>query len=71
MEGDDEFNTKIFRDINEVKNIRLDTSVANDNHFAAGNKLGIIDRLVRTLKENISKYRDSADDRGSHHRVKP
>jgi hypothetical protein len=66
VEGDDEFNSKAFRDINEAKNIRLDTSVANDNHFAAGNKLGIIDRLVRTLKENISKYRDSVDDRGNY-----
>lgn len=65
IEGDDEFNTKAFREINEAKEIRLDTSVANDNHFAGGNKLGIIDRLVRTIKENVSKYRDTADDRGS------
>jgi hypothetical protein len=65
IEGDDEFNTKAFREINESKEIRLDTSVANDNHFASGNKLGIIDRLVRTIKENVSKYRDTADDRGS------
>lgn len=65
MEGDDEFNTKMFRDINEAKNIRLDTSVANNNHFAEGNKLGIIDRLVRTLKTSISQYRDVADNRGA------
>jgi hypothetical protein len=30
---------------------RLDTSVASEEHISDGNKLGIIDRLVRTLRE--------------------
>ena len=34
------------------------TSVTKDNHFTTGNKL---DRLTRTLKENIRKYRTSTD----------
>ncbi len=39
-------------------NIRLDTSVAKEEHISNGNKLGIKDRLVRTLKELIEKYFD-------------
>ncbi len=38
--------------------IRLDTSVAKEEHISNGNKLGIIDRLVRTLRELIEKYFD-------------
>jgi hypothetical protein len=65
IEGDDEFNNKTFRGINEAKDIRLDTSVSAENHFTSGNKLGIIDRLTRTLKESMDKYRNSVEDRGS------
>ena len=39
-------------------NIRLDTSVAKQEHISGGNKLGIIDRLVRTLRELIERYYD-------------
>ena len=63
--GDDEFNAKAFTNLNKELNIRLDTSVAADNHFTYGNKLGIIDRLTRTLKESIQKYRDTVDNRGT------
>ncbi len=38
--------------------IRLDTSVAKEEHISNGNKLGIIDRLVRTLRELMKKYYD-------------
>ncbi len=38
--------------------IRLDTSVSKEEHRSNGNKLGIIDRLVRTLRELIEKYFD-------------
>ena len=38
--------------------IRLDTSVAKEEHISNGNKLGIIDRLVRTLRELIERYFD-------------
>ena len=65
IEGDNQFGSKTFTRINEAKNIRLDASVAAENHFTSGNKLGIIDRLTRTLKENMTKYRDTVDDRGT------
>jgi hypothetical protein len=35
--------------------IRLDTSVAKEEHISNGDKLGIIDRLVRTLRELLQK----------------
>jgi hypothetical protein len=57
IEGDSEFASKEFITLNKEKGIRVDTSVAADNHFTAGNKLGIIDRFTRTLKENLKKYR--------------
>jgi hypothetical protein len=59
IEGDSEFASKEFITLNKEKGIRVDTSVAADNHFTAGNKLGIIDRFTRTLKENLKKYRES------------
>ncbi len=37
------------------KDIRLDTSVVKEEHISNGNKSGIIDRLVRTLRELIEK----------------
>ena len=58
VEGDNQFSFKAFQEYNNEKNIRLDTSIAKDEHISAhGNKLGILDRLVRTLKEMIEKYR--------------
>ncbi len=38
--------------------IRLDTSEAKEEHISNGNKLGIIDRLVRTLRELILPFLD-------------
>jgi hypothetical protein len=60
FEGNGEFDNTVFNKLNEDKGIQVNTSVAKDNHFTPGNKLGIIDRLTRTLKENIRKYRASA-----------
>ena len=57
VEGDGEFDNTAFKKMNEEKGIQVYTSVTKDNHFTVGNKLGIIDRLTRTLKENIRKYR--------------
>ena len=58
IEGDNQFSFKAFQEYNKEKNIRLDTSIAKDEHISAhGNKLGILDRLVRTLKDMIEKYR--------------
>jgi hypothetical protein len=65
VEGDGEFDNTAFKKLNEEKGIKVNTSVAKDNHFTAGNKLGIIDRLTRTLKENIRKYRASAGTLGN------
>jgi hypothetical protein len=55
FEGDSEFASKEFFSLNKEKGITVDTSVAADNHFTSGNKLGIIDRSTRTLKENLEK----------------
>ena len=59
IEGDSEFASKEFIKLNNEKGIKVDTTVAADNHFTAGNKLGIIDRFTRTIKENLKKYRES------------
>ena len=49
-----------IQECNKEKNIRTDTSIAKDEDISAhGNKLGIIDRIFRTLKEiieNIELY---------------
>jgi hypothetical protein len=65
VEGDGEFDNTTFKKLNEDKGILVNTSVAKDNHFTSGNKLGIIDRLTRTLKENIRKYRSSVGTLGN------
>jgi hypothetical protein len=65
VEGDGEFDNTAFKKLNEDKGIQVSTSVAKDNHFTSGNKLGIIDRLTRTLKENIRKYRASTGTLGN------
>ena len=58
IEGDNQFSFKSFLEYNKENNIKVDTSIAKDEHISAhGNKLGIIDRVVRTLKEMINKYR--------------
>ncbi len=65
VEGDNQFSFKAFVDYNNEKNITIDTSAARDDHITHGNKLGIIDRLVRTLKEMIGKYRTVISKQGS------
>ena len=57
VEGDNQFSYKGFVEYNKDNNIRVDTSIARDEHISQGNKLGVLDRLVRTLKEMIGKYR--------------
>ena len=57
VEGDNEFSSKVFLAFNNENNIQVDTSVSKDEHITEnGNKLGIIDRFVRTLRELISRY---------------
>ena len=50
------FHLDQFKKVCEENNIRLDTSVAKEEHISNGNKLGIIDRLVRTLRQLIDNY---------------
>ena len=58
IEGDNEFSSAPIKKFCDDNDIRLDTSVAKEEHISNGNKLGIIDRLVRTLRELIEKYYD-------------
>ena len=58
MRGIINVHLKLFLEYNKENDIKIDTSIAKDEHISAhGNKLGIIDTLVRTLKEIINKYR--------------
>ncbi len=56
VEGGNQFSFKAFQEYNKENNIKIDTSMAKDEHISQGNILGIIDRLVRTLKEMIDRY---------------
>jgi len=56
LTGDNEFASAPIKKFCEDNNIRLDTSVAKEEHISNGNKLGIIDRLVRTLRQLIESY---------------
>ena len=58
LEGDNEFGSAAVKKFCTDNNIRLDTSVSKLEHISGGNKLGIIDRLVRTLRELIERYYD-------------
>jgi hypothetical protein len=51
LEGDNEFSSAPIRKFGEDNDIRSDTSVSKEDHLSKGNKLGIIDRLVTTLRE--------------------
>ena len=63
LEGDNEFSSAPIKKFCDDNDIRLDTSVAKEEHISNGNKLGIIDRLVRTLRELIEKYYDITGNR--------
>ena len=56
LEGDNDFGSAAIKKFCNDNNIRLDTSVSKLEHISKGNKLGIIDRLVRTLRELIERY---------------
>jgi hypothetical protein len=54
--GDDFFNSAIFQTYNDELNIIVITGVAKDDHLTSqGNKLDIVDRLTRTIKNYIEK----------------
>ena len=55
--GDDFFNNAEFKEFNEHMLIDVWTDVAKDDHITrTGDKLGIVDRCIRTLKMYIQKY---------------
>jgi hypothetical protein len=55
--GDDEFNSDWFRAFNDVLNVNVHTGIAKDDHISKhSNRLGIIDRLVRTIRKLMNKY---------------
>ncbi len=58
LTADNEFSSAPIKKFWDDNNIRLDTSVAKEEHINNGKKLGIIDILVRTLLELIEKYFD-------------
>ena len=57
IEGDDFFSAAVFKEYNNANGINTFTDIAKDDHLTNhGNKLGIIDRAVRTIKNIIEKY---------------
>ncbi len=58
---DDGFEFDEFMDFNKERNIYVDASTAYDDHISNGNRLGIIDRLVRTVKNLVMKFVYSND----------
>ena len=55
--GDDFFSSKAFLEFNSQKGIQVSTIVAAEEHMVSGggDKLGLIDRLCRTLKDITGK----------------
>lgn len=53
---DDGFDFKEFKQLNEELNILVDNKTAYNDHIIGGNRLGIIDRLVRTVKNIYTKF---------------
>ena len=56
--GDNEFGNKIITDYCKQYNIRLDSSVAKTEHISKGDKLGVVDRICRTIRELMGRYYD-------------
>lgn len=55
--GDDFFSAKEFVEFNKQKGVEVRTCVAKQEHLTrTGNKLGIVDRLTRTLKSYLDKH---------------
>jgi tetratricopeptide (TPR) repeat protein len=62
IESDDEFNKETIRTLLEGKDIQFSSVVSKTEHLSKGNKLGIVDTAVRTIKKLINKYMDLTDD---------
>lgn len=58
ISGDDEFNKVEFIEFNKEMLINTYFDVAKQDHIIKGqfNKLGVIDRFIRTIKQYIQKY---------------
>lgn len=54
--SDSGFNFNEFINYNHQLGIELDSSTSKDDHFAGGNRLGIIDRATRSIKDLLNKY---------------
>ena len=63
LTGDAEFGSKVVTDYCDKNDIRLDASIAKTEHISNGDKLGIVDRLCRTLRELIERYYDVVGNR--------
>jgi hypothetical protein len=62
VHGDKFFDNKSFQEYNERKGIEVTATVAKDDHMSrTGNKLGIVDRATRTLKDMLRRYADAED----------
>jgi hypothetical protein len=55
LEGDLQFNTQNFKKFCDDNRITYDFQSAKDDHITKGNRLGIVDRVVRTIKNLIRK----------------
>lgn len=53
---DDGFDFKAFNEFNEDMGIIIDAKTAYNDHITGGDRLGIIDRLVRTVKNVFMKF---------------
>ena len=56
--GDNEFGNKIITDYCEAHDIRLDSSISKTEHISNGDKLGVVDRICRTIRELMGRYYD-------------
>lgn len=56
LQGDNEFNINDIKSYLTSKNIKFSFDIAKDDHFSKGNKLGIVDSGVRTIKRLIRNY---------------
>ena len=61
ISADDEFNTKKIKELLEARNINYHFDIAKNDHITKGDKLGIIDRFVRTFRAMLTKYIYSND----------
>ncbi len=53
---DDGFDFKAFNEYNDDHEITVDAKTAYNDHITGGDRLGLIDRLVRTVKNIFTKY---------------